>query len=46
MKQKMSLIKVLKRTGASIDPWGTPVYISENKLHTEPILTHCFLLLK
>ena len=46
MKQKMSLIKFLKRTGPSIDPWGTPLYISENELHTEPILAHCFLFLK
>ena len=39
MKQKMSLIKLKKKNRTNIDPWGKPLYISENELHTEPILT-------
>ena len=38
-----SLINILNKRGPRIYPCGTPVLISHQKLHDEPILVPCFL---
>lgn len=33
----------LNKTGPKIDPWGTPIVVSEREEHVLMILVHCFL---
>ena len=43
IKENMSLIKILNKTGPKIDPWGTPANNVSNLLYVPFIFTHCLL---
>ena len=41
-KKNKSFIKILKRMGPNIEPWGTPDIISLKELYEPFIRTDCF----